>query len=71
MKIGPIRIKWHEHKWEKTILHEDDSVNLSIARGEYLLKVGEKCVAPECDAGGYRSVYFIYCKNKPNAYKID
>jgi len=70
MKIGNFRFKWHKHKWEKVVLHADDSYPLSSGTDGYLLKVGEKCVAPDCDAGSYRSVYYIYLKSKPEVIKI-
>lgn len=65
MKIGKLNILWHKHKWEKAILHEGDAVY------GYFLKVAEKCIAPDCREGYYRSVYYIYCKNRPLAYKVD
>ena len=71
MKIGNLRLRWHRHKWEKVVLYADEKMPSSLASPGYMLKVGEKCVAENCDCGSYRSVYYIYLKSKPEVVKID
>lgn len=70
MKIGNLVFKWHKHKWEKVVVCADEKLPSSLAAPGYLLKVAEKCVAKDCDCGSYRSVYFIYLKNKPEVITI-
>lgn len=66
MRIGPIVIKLHRHKWEKKIVDQWQNGHLS-----YVIKVAEVCVSPDHSCNWYRSVYFIHCKNKPEAFLVD
>ena len=67
MKLGNLSIRWHKHKWVKTILYVDEE--LSMHHDGYLLKVAEKCVADGC--GSYRSLYTIRLKEKPTIISLD
>ena len=53
----------HKHKWE----WQFDEYH-TIAHG-HEIKVYEKCVAPDCRLGAYRSVCWIECNNKPNVVR--
>jgi hypothetical protein len=66
MKIGNLRIIWHKHKWEKVIINEHKN-----SFGNVVLKVAEKCTSSDCTLGAYRSVYYISCKNAPEAFRIE
>jgi len=69
MKIGNITIKFHKHKWEKQVIYAQE--NLSAGSDGYLYKFAEKCMAKDCDAGCYKSFYYVRFRAKPEILSID
>ena len=66
MRIFDFYILKHKHNWKKVLLAEGGN-----PVDGYMIKVGDKCMNEGCKEGSYRSVYYIYCKNKPEVSNVD
>lgn len=62
MKFGMFNIwvNFHRHKWE---WHYDAYHTMSYG---HEIKVYQKCVAPDCKYGGYKSVCWLQFRTKPD-----